>query len=134
MQIVVDDQADRARRARRPSTRLRPELAADPAFGPVQPQTDKAGDLALLSVPVNGDAVGTSRSNKVRELRGTLVPQAFAGTGASVYVTGETAGNLDYIDIVEQLLPLVVALVLGLSFLLLLVAFRSSSSRPRRSS
>ena len=61
----------------------------------------------------------------MRELRGTLIPQAFDGSGASVYVTGQTAGNLDYIDIVNSYFPWVVALVLSLSFLLLLVAFRS---------
>ena len=42
-----------------------------------------------------------------------------------MYVTGQTAGNLDYIDIVNSYFPWVVALVLSLSFLLLLVAFRS---------
>ena len=76
-------------------------------------------------MPVNGDSVGNLALSKVRELRGTLIPRAFDGTGASVYVTGQTAGNLDYIDIVNSYFPWVVALVLSLSFLLLLVAFRS---------
>ena len=92
---------------------------------PSRRQTAKSGNLALLSVPVNGDAVGNLALDKVRELRGTLVPRAFDGSGASVYVTGQTAGNLDYIDIVNSYFPWVVALVLSLSFLLLLVAFRS---------
>ncbi len=105
--------------------RLTSELAADKAFGPVQTQTAKSGTLALLSVPVNGEAVGDLATAKVRELRATLVPAAFAGSGAGVYVTGQTAGNVDYIDIVNRYFPWVVALVLGLSFLLLLVAFRS---------
>jgi RND superfamily putative drug exporter len=91
----------------------------------VQLQTDKAGNLALLSVPVNGDPTGSLALNKVRELRGTLIRKAFAGAGASVYVTGQTAGNLDYISIVNSYFPWVVALVLSLSFVLLLVAFRS---------
>ncbi len=43
----------------------------------------------------------------------------------SVYVTGETAGNVDYMDIVDSYFPYVVGLVLALSFILLLVAFRS---------
>ena len=76
-------------------------------------------------MPVNGDAVGDLALDKVRELRGTLIPQAFPASGASVYVTGQTAGNVDYIDIVNRYFPWVVALVLSLSFLLLLVAFRS---------
>ena len=124
VQIVVDGQVTTPA-VKAAMTSLTRELANDPAFGPVQQQTDKAGNLALLSVPVNGDAVGNLALDKVRELRGTLVPRAFDGSGASVYVTGQTAGNLDYIDIVNSYFPWVVALVLSLSFLLLLVAFRS---------
>ena len=106
-------------------TRLTQELANDPVFGPVQVQTAKAGDLALLSVPVNGDPTGNLALNTVRDLRASLIPAAFNGSGASVYVTGQTAGNLDYINIVNSYFPWVVALVLSLSFVLLLVAFRS---------
>jgi putative drug exporter of the RND superfamily len=106
-------------------TRLTQELANNPVFGPVQVQTAKAGDLALLSVPVNGDPTGNVALNTVRDLRASLIPAAFHGSGASVYVTGQTAGNLDYINIVNSYFPWVVALVLSLSFVLLLVAFRS---------
>jgi RND superfamily putative drug exporter len=124
VQIVVDGKVTTPA-VRSAMTRLTQELATDPAFGPVQTQTAKSGDLALLSVPVNGDSVGSLALNKVRELRGTLIPRAFNGSGASVYVTGQTAGNLDYIDIVNSYFPWVVALVLSLSFVLLLLAFRS---------
>ncbi len=124
VQIVVDGNVTTPA-VKAAMTGLTKELANDPAFGPVQLQTDKAGNLALLSVPVNGDPTGSLALNKVRELRGTLIPKAFAGSGASVYVTGQTAGNLDYIDIVNSYFPWVVALVLSLSFVLLLVAFRS---------
>jgi RND superfamily putative drug exporter len=105
--------------------RLKNALAADKVFGPVQEQTAKSGTLALLSVPVNGDSVGNLALSKVRELRSTYIPQAFAGTGAKVYVTGQSAFNVDYIGIVNRYFPWVVALVLSLSFLLLMVAFRS---------
>ena len=124
VQIVVDGKVS-APSVQAAMARLTQEVAQDPAFGPVQTQTAKAGDLALLSVPVNGDSVGTLALNKVRELRGALIPKAFNGSGASVYVTGQTAGNLDYINIVNSYFPWVVALVLSLSFLLLLIAFRS---------
>jgi putative drug exporter of the RND superfamily len=124
VQIVVDGNVT-APAVRAAMTGLTQEIAKDPAFGPVQLQTDKAGNLALLSVPVNGDPTGSLALNKVRELRGSLIPRAFSGSGASVYVTGQTAGNLDYINIVNSYFPWVVALVLSLSFVLLLVAFRS---------
>ena len=124
LQVVVDGQADDPA-VQSAIARLEDALAADSAFGPVQTQTSESGTLALLSVPVNGDAVGDLAQAKVRELRGSLVPAAFAGTGAGVYVTGQTAVNVDYIDIVSRYFPWVVALVLTLSFLLLMVAFRS---------
>ena len=124
VQIVVDGNVA-APAVKAAMTRLTQEVASDPAFGPVQVQTAKAGDLALLAVPINGDPTGGLALDKVRELRGTLIPRAFSGSGASVYVTGQTAGNLDYINIVNSYFPWVVALVLSLSFVLLLVAFRS---------
>jgi RND superfamily putative drug exporter len=124
VQIVVDGDAA-SPGVQAAVSRLTAGLGADPAFGPVQTQTSDSGDLALLTVPVNGDAVGELALGKVRELRGTLIPAAFAGSDASIYVTGQTAGNLDYINIVNRYFPWVVALVLSLSFLLLLVAFRS---------
>ena len=124
VQIVVDGRVD-SPAVQSGIERLTSELAADGSFGPVQTQTAKSGTLALLSVPVNGDALGDLALAKVRELRGTLVPAAFAGSGAGVYVTGQSAFNVDYIDIVNRYFPWVVALVLTLSFLLLMVAFRS---------
>jgi putative drug exporter of the RND superfamily len=124
VQVVIDGRAA-SPGVQAAIARLTGELSSDPAFGPAQTQVAKTGNLALLTVPVNGDAVGSLALDKVRELRGTLIPQAFAGSGASVYVTGQTAGNLDYIDIVNQYFPWVVAVVLALSFVLLLVAFRS---------
>ncbi len=105
--------------------RLKQTLVANGGFGPVQTQAGKAGNLALLSVPVNGDATGSYALGKVTTLRSTYIPQAFAGSGAKVYVTGQTAGNLDYINIVNHYFPWVFALVLSLSFVLLMVAFRS---------
>ncbi|HTX69971.1 MAG TPA: MMPL family transporter [Thermoleophilia bacterium] len=124
VQIVVDGRVDQPA-VQAAIARLKGELAADPAFGPVQTQVAQTGDLALVSVPVNGDSVGSHALNTVRDLRSTLIPRAFDGSGANVYVTGQTAGNLDYIDIVNAYFPWVVALVLSLSFVLLLVAFRS---------
>ena len=62
-----------------------------------------------------------ARSHDLR----TAVGADLAGTGADGYVTGETAVNLDVRDMTDTYLPIVLAMVLGLSFLLLLVAFRS---------
>jgi putative drug exporter of the RND superfamily len=123
-QIVVDGPAA-SPQVQAAISRLRATLAADHAFGPVQAQTDKAGDLTLLTVPIGGASTSDLALGKVRELRDTYVPQAFSGSPAKVYVTGDTAFNVDYIDIVNSYFPFVIGLVLALSFVLLMLAFRS---------
>ena len=69
--------------------------------------------------------MGERAIDAVRELRADLIPRAFAGTDAEVLVTGDTAEELDYHDTVDAWLPRVFAFVLGLSFVLLTIAFRS---------
>ena len=54
-----------------------------------------------------------------------IIPEAFAGTNADVYVAGATADSVDFRDHMYDRAPYVFAFVLGLSFLLLLVMFRS---------
>ena len=54
-----------------------------------------------------------------------MIPEAFAGTGAQVFVGGDTAEDIDYYDVMNAWLPIVITFVLGLSFVLLTIAFRS---------
>src|SRR5512132_2576059 len=105
--------------------RLQTALQADRAFGPSTVQTNRAGDLALVSVPVNGDPTSEAATAAVRHLRAVTIPGAFAGVDASVKVGGETAGAIDFFDLSQLYTPLGIALVLALSFLLLMVVFRS---------
>ncbi|HEX2209966.1 MAG TPA: MMPL family transporter, partial [Longimicrobium sp.] len=44
---------------------------------------------------------------------------------ATVYVSGESAFNQDFFELVDRYQPIIVAFVLALSFVLLLLAFRS---------
>ena len=76
-------------------------------------------------MPVRGDITGDPAIDAVRELRARIVPEAFEGVDADPLVGGTTAENVDYLDGVTDPAPLVFAFVLGLSFLLLTVAFRS---------
>ena len=123
-QVVIDGPAS-SPQVQAAEQRLRATLAADRAFGPVQAQTDRAGDLTLLQVPIAGSSTSDLALGKVRELRDTYIPRAFAGSPAKVYVTGDTAFNVDYIDIVNAYFPWVITMVLALSFILLMLAFRS---------
>jgi RND superfamily putative drug exporter len=123
-QIVIDGPAA-APQVQAAVARLRASLAADGSFGAVQTQTDKAGNLTLLSVPIAGSSTSALAIAKVRELRDNYIPRAFAGSSAKVYVSGATAFNVDYINTVNAYFPWVITMVLALSFILLLVAFRS---------
>jgi putative drug exporter of the RND superfamily len=105
--------------------RLEAELARRPIFGEPTVETSRSGDVARLTVPIGGDPVGERAIDAVRELRDAAIPRAFAGADASVLVTGDTAEELDYHDTVDAWLPRVFAFVLGLSFVLLTIAFRS---------
>ena len=104
---------------------LETSLADEAAFGPPTQADSKAGDLVLLSVPVAGDADGPGATSAIRHLRSELIPQAFGDLETTVLVGGTTAESVDYFKIVGNWLPIVFAFVLGLSFLLLTVAFRS---------
>jgi len=105
--------------------RLERTLARDPRFGPGTVERSAAKDTSLLTVPVRGDAVGGRAVAAVRDLRRTNVPRFFRGSEANVYVGGTTSENVDYFDAVTTPTPFVLAFVLGLSLILLTVAFRS---------
>jgi RND superfamily putative drug exporter len=105
--------------------RLNRRLAAGGGFGPGRIQTSSRADVALLTSPVRGDAAGGAAVGAVRNLRAHVIPTVFDGSGTKVYVGGTTAENVDYFDAVTNPTPYVLLFVLGLSFILLTVAFRS---------
>ena len=101
-------------------------VAGDDAFAPVNPlEVNEAGDLAVLSIPFRGDIFEDASVQAIRDLREDYVPAAFAGSDARVLVGGETAFNVDFFDQSDTYMPIVFVFVLGLSFLLLTVVFRS---------
>ena len=105
--------------------RLEQELARRPIFGEPTVEANEAGTVARVTVSIAGNPDGESAIEAVRDLRSEIVPVAFARAPAEVYVGGDTAEELDYHDTVNFWLPLVLLFVLGLSFLLLTLAFRS---------
>ena len=105
--------------------RLERRMAAEGSFGPGHIQTAAPRVVGLLTAPVRGDAVGGAAVSAVRDLRANVIPSIFKGSGAQVYVGGVTAENVDYFDAVTNPTPYVLLFVLGLSFILLTVAFRS---------
>lgn len=100
-----------------------------PAFLPIPEQNwarwNAGGDVGLLEVTLTIPSNDERAYAMINHLRDDVVPAAFDGTGARVYVTGETAFNQDFFTLVDQYTPYVLGFVLLLSFLLLLLAFRS---------
>jgi putative drug exporter of the RND superfamily len=105
--------------------RLTALMAADAAFGPPIIQINDAGDLASISVAATNDTNSTASLDSIERLRGEYIPEAFNGVDAEVLVTGPSAFTVDFNSIVSTYTPIVFAFVLGMSFLLLLMAFRS---------
>ena len=100
-------------------------MQTDKAFGPPSVEVNQAGDLALVSVPVNGDFAAKAAMDAVKRVRNEYVPSLFSGSGARVLVSGESALILDVLNMASDYTPIVFGLVLGLSFLLFLLLFRS---------
>ena len=114
------------------SAPLRPVIAellrrigAEGSFLQPVVSTSPDGRVANVEALVAGDSRDERALTAVQGLRTKLVPEVFAGRDATVYVTGETAEVLDYRTLTDRWLPIVFVFVLGLSFVLLTVAFRS---------
>jgi putative drug exporter of the RND superfamily len=106
--------------------RLESRLRSDEAF--LAPETTRYPEQQLASIEtlLRGDSRDESAYDAVRRIRGEYVPDSFRGVdGARVLVTGETAEGIDYFDLMAKWMPIVFVFVLGLSFILLTIAFRS---------
>jgi RND superfamily putative drug exporter len=123
VQVVLDGKVNDASVAAAVE-RLKAEVAQDPTFGPASYQVNGAQDLALLSFSTAADPNSGQTMDAVRGLRKD-VREAFKGTPVKPYVTGFTALNIDFLDLTDHYTPVVFAFVLGLSFVLLMVVFRS---------
>ena len=106
--------------------RIKDLLADDEAFGePRELEISDSGRIALLAVPVAGDSTSDKSINAVLRLQDIYVKGAFSDSGANVYITGETAFNKEFFELSKNSAKIVFPFVLGISFLLLLVVFRS---------
>ena len=107
--------------------KLQLSLVADPTF-PLPPQplvVNEEGDLGLLVLPFPGKSTSPEAADDMALLREEHVAAAFDGVPAEVYVGGLTAEVADFYGIVRVYTPIVFLFVLGLSFLILMMVFRS---------
>jgi RND superfamily putative drug exporter len=101
-------------------------LKAAPGVAAVTPpQPNPAGNTAVITVIPTSGPQEKATEDLVDRLRDDVIPRATAGTGLDVNVSGLVAGGLDSNRYISARLPLLIGGVVLLSFLLLLVVFRS---------
>jgi RND superfamily putative drug exporter len=98
--------------------------AADVA-GVSEPTLDESGTVAVFTVISKSAPWADETVSLVEGLRETTIPAAVKGTAAKAYVGGQTAGYIDLASQIADKLPLMIGIVVGLSFIVLLLAFRS---------
>jgi RND superfamily putative drug exporter len=89
------------------------------------PTFDKQGTVAVFSTISESAPWDSETVELVEDLRQTTIPAALKGTEAASYVGGQTAGYIDLATQIGDKLPLMIAVVVALSFVVLLFAFRS---------
>jgi RND superfamily putative drug exporter len=104
------------------ATTLRSEPGV--AFVP-DPTVNDAGDAAIITVIPTGSPQDEKTEDLVNHLRDGVVPDALEGSGVVAQIGGVTAALEDQSEYMKDRMPLFIVGVVGLSFLLLLVAFHS---------
>jgi putative drug exporter of the RND superfamily len=101
-------------------------LAADPGVLMVgEPIVNDRADTAIIPVVPRSGPSSAATEDLVHHLRDNVVPDLETATGATVLVAGSTAAQIDMADKMSSALPIFMLIVIGLTFLLLMVVFRS---------
>ena len=96
------------------------------AAADLQPDLSPDGSTATFELPFTGDFNTDKAQQSLADVRSDLTPAlARAVPGSEVAVTGPTAYVVDFGQVMRSHLPWVMAFVLGLTFVVLVVSFRS---------
>jgi RND superfamily putative drug exporter len=126
--VVLQGKDIRSGAAVTATAQLEQRLRNNPNFaiqGPLEVRASTDRRVAEVVVPYPGPDDGRAAKDGLSQLRDTLLPETYPSEIAVASVTGSTAGNRDFSDRLAQRLPYVVGFVLGLTFVLMLVSFRS---------
>jgi RND superfamily putative drug exporter len=123
--VVVVDSAAGQEPVGQAVERLAAALQSDSAFVPLGLQPHPDANLYVYLARLAGDPMSKQSFDAVERLRDEYIPEAFAGVNARVLVGGYTASMVDFNTTTDTYTPIIFAFVLGLSFILLAVAFRS---------
>ncbi|MEP7023076.1 MAG: MMPL family transporter [Actinomycetota bacterium] len=101
-------------------------VAHQPGVVAVTPPVVSAnGKLALAQLYPSSSPQAQATSALLQHLRGDVIPKAEAGTHVTVLVGGVTAIGEDFASVLSGKLPLFIAVVVILAFILLMAVFRS---------
>jgi putative drug exporter of the RND superfamily len=105
---------------------LQKDVAATQGVAEITPiQIDKAGTTAYFNAIADSGPAEKATEDLVQRLRDSTIPQAEHGTNMKADVGGSTAGFVDLASRISDKLPLQILVVIALSFLLLILAFRT---------
>jgi putative drug exporter of the RND superfamily len=90
-----------------------------------KPQFNDAKSVAIVFVTPTSAPQDQATDDLVNSLRGQVVPKATAGSDAVAYVSGQTAAFKDIADRIMQRLPIFLLYIVGVTFFVLAMAFRS---------
>ncbi|HUJ66402.1 MAG TPA: MMPL family transporter [Acidimicrobiales bacterium] len=104
----------------------RAALASGQMTGPVIQTVSTDGRVAVVTISLAGNGTDNHSTAALSTLRNRIIPGTIGAVPhARAYVTGLTAGSVDFNHVMKSHLPVVFGFVLGLTFLLMLVTFRS---------
>jgi RND superfamily putative drug exporter len=107
-------------------TELAEGIAADKGVASVgEPIFSDKKDLAIIDVTPTTSPQDAETAALLERLRGDVVPAAVGDTAVEASVTGSTAMVEDISSRIQQRMPYFLAAVIGLSFLVLMLVFRS---------
>ncbi|HEV3355041.1 MAG TPA: MMPL family transporter [Acidimicrobiales bacterium] len=105
---------------------LVPAVSGDPDVATVSPPTlSPSGKTAVVNAIPKSSPQDAATNALVQRLRNSVLPKATSRTGATALVTGSTAVFIDLSDRIASRLALFIAVVIALSFILLMIVFRS---------
>ncbi len=105
---------------------LQKSMQQEPGVATVTaPLVNKQGTAAIYTVTPTTAPWERQTEDLVKHLRDSTLPAATKGKSMDAEVGGRTAGFIDLAEVISDKLPLVIGIVVGLAFLLLMLAFRS---------
>jgi RND superfamily putative drug exporter len=106
---------------------LQKDISTTPGVVAVTPiQIDKAGTTAYFNAISSKGPAEQATTQLVERLRSSVIPSAERGTDVKADVGGSTAGYIDLASRISEKLPVQILVVIALSFLLLILAFRTA--------